>query len=124
MKHAILSATIGLFLITPTFAQTTGGNGNNPGTDIIIKPIPRPTTKPKLPFRQHIECHYDGGWLNVDFTFPEGECEMTVTDDMGGNMTYQFDSEEETSIYIGEIIIRELRISTGHGNEYIGTPEI
>jgi len=77
--------------------------------------------RPKAPSRQHIYCAYGAGTLSFQFTYPEGVCQLRVTD-LGTGQTHQytFDSTTETSVYTGHLTRAYIEISTASGHEYEG----
>ncbi len=81
---------------------------------------PRPH-RPGIPSRQIINCTYDGGELTIDFTVPEGMCEVALTESTGMAFQYTVDSSDLTAtIFVGPIGESEIEISTESGNVYSG----
>lgn len=90
---------------------------------ITLENTKNPSGRPKIPGRQIITCHYDGENLNLDFIYPEGECEVYLTD-ISTNLSryYLIDSAElSTSIFVGTIKSTAITLTTSHGNTYTGT---
>lgn len=120
---ALLAAS--LALACPTQAFTDSGhitNGGGKGGTIVI--LPRrgdKGTRPKAPSRQQIECSYDGSILYLNFTYGEGEAELTVTDHTTGDTTsYSFSTDAPACIMIGDIVSAHIAITTALGNSYEG----
>lgn len=120
---AILTAIIALACHTQAFADNShinnGGNGG--GNTIVIQPTKPKSPAPKAPSRQQIECSYDGSILYLNFTYGEGEAELTVTDHTNGDIfTYGFSTDAPASIMIGDISSAHIAITTALGNSYEG----
>lgn len=74
---------------------------------------------PKAPSAQSVECLYDGENLYIEFTLPEGECELEIQD--LENMSYHtFDSSVMNVISVGRLTEGTLYLTTESGQSYQG----
>lgn len=107
------------------FAEATNKTRNVPnGTTITLGNAggKSPNGRPRIPSRQIINCTYDSGELTIDFTIPEGMCEVLLTEASGMTISYTVDSSNLTAtIYVGTISESEIELSTESGNIYSGT---
>lgn len=106
------------------FAEAIERTQNLPsGTTVVLKSRGKlPNGRPGMPSRQIINCTYDSGELTIDFTVPEGMCELMLTDASGMAMSYTFDSSDLTAtVFVGTITESEIELSTESGNIYSGT---
>lgn len=79
------------------------------------------TDRPRMPSRQSVYGAYDGENLYIEFSIPEGMCDMVVSDSDGFEQTYQFDSNSPSVTYIGEVETAVITITTSCGNAYEGS---
>lgn len=127
MKKLFVSF-LALSLTLPLLAEGENDKGKIPGSGLVppvsvpIKPKPQPKiNRPNSPFEQYIDCLYDGENLVFNFTIPEGECSLTVSQiDKGAISFYRFDSSEEAVVYVGEIWNATITVDTALGNSYEG----
>ena len=106
------------------FAEATERTQNLPsGTTVVLKSRGKlPKGRPGMPSRQIINCTYDSGELTIDFTIPEGMCEVLLTEASGMTMSYTVDSSNLTAtVFVGTISDSEIELSTESGNTYSGT---
>lgn len=81
-------------------------------------------SRPKAPSRQHVECFYEDGIMTVSFLIPEGDCVMTVTDNVNGETSYyDFESGSPVEISVGELDEATIQIDTALGYTYTGILE-
>lgn len=124
LKLFTLLLAVGLSTVM-FFTEATSRKRNVPnGTTIILGNIggKLPNGRPGMPSRQIINCTYDSGELTIDFTIPEGMCEVLLTETSGMTMSYTVDSSNLTAtVYVGTISESEIELSTESGNIYSGT---
>lgn len=112
----ILSA----FTATATDSNTT--DENSQPKPVIIQDIPvQPEMRPRTPIVQQIECFYESGYLFFEFYIPEGNCTLIITNlQTGTTKQYNFDSSDETQVYVGVLEEAYIEIITASGNTYGG----
>ena len=78
------------------------------------------TSRPRIPSRQVVTCSYDGQYLCFDFTVPEGECNVTVTEWFSNAVqNYTIDSSElSADVYVGELYESTVTLTTANGHTY------
>lgn len=76
--------------------------------------------RPKAPSRQRIGCEYDGQVLALDFVYPEGECNVTLTEYYSGaQQSYVVDSSDcYAEIPVGQIYESTVTLTTPSGTTY------
>lgn len=126
MKSFKLIITL-LFLISSPFIISADDvydefSDNNDNVIEVKDHSHNPTGRPKAPNRQHIDCNYINGMIYIQFSIPEGMCELTVIDtETGDSQIHCFDtSNGVTFINIGIITSFELYFKTEKGNAYYG----
>lgn len=87
---------------------------------IKFKPgIPSFPGRPKAPSRQHIQCEVEDGVMTILFAIPEGMCLLKLTDTASGKTLEEvFNTSEEHSFYVGNLIEGYIKLSTSDGNIY------
>ena len=111
--------------ILSTVALAANENGTLPnGTVIILGPKGsiNPTTRPKIPSPQSVECMYDSGVLIIDFAIPEGTCNISVSDLTSGHVTRQTIDSSDLTVHVvtGPLSESIVEIITEKGNTYCG----
>lgn len=105
-------------------AYSTENTADNKGAakPVLITKIKGNPQRPHSPSAQEINCMYIDGYLNFSFKYPEGICELTVSEQISGE-TYQyvFDSSSEAVIFVGELTEAHLLITTENGHSYQGS---
>lgn len=102
-----------------TDKATTLPNGIT--TTLGNKGVKQRPHRPGMPSRQIINCTYDCGELTIDFTVPEGMCEVVLTENTGMAFQYTVDSSELTAtIFVGPIGESEIELTTESGNVFSG----
>lgn len=119
-SSAILFAS--LFTLADT-AKTSQPTRRQPTqAERIAMRIGRPSTshRPQAPSRQRIGCEYDGQVLALDFVYPEGECNVTLTEYYSGaQQSYVVDSSDcYAEIPVGQIYESTLTLTTPSGTTY------
>lgn len=111
-----------VFLISAPLCCYADGDGNGASGELYIKPSQPPKgNRPRIPSIQCITATVDNGMLYIDFAYPEGECQLIVTDRESSKISYHyFDSGEPTQIYIGNVVEIYVVIETAAGNTYCG----
>lgn len=97
-----------------------GSNGSSGEVKNVTLKANKPSGRPHSPSNQEILCEYSDGCLNFSFRYPEGVCELTVTECDGRESSYTFDSTTAACIYVGTISTAHLLITTEYGHSYIG----
>ncbi len=107
---------------TTEAAEEKGTVANGTGVLLHPKGGNNPNKRPNMPSRQIIRCTYDSSNLTVEFTVPEGICDVVVTEHSTGIATYNIiDSSELTeTIFVGTLTESSIEISTEKGNVYSG----
>lgn len=79
--------------------------------------------RPRVPSRQMIECAYDGDCLAFTFAIPEGECEVSLTDNVTLSVQTHFIDSDccHAEIYVGELSETTVTLVTESGATYSGT---
>ncbi|MBD5181791.1 MAG: hypothetical protein HDS23_00775 [Bacteroides sp.] len=118
-------AISGLLLSSQDGLAQTNIGGNNDAPIVVIKlpikPKPNPTLRPKAPSMQDVTCTYNEGMLTFEFAYPEGECELQLTDLSTGEMILDnFDSAISEPVYVGYHSTASLTVTTANGNIYSG----
>ena len=106
-------------------AEAANENGTvTNGTSIILRPDlgNNPTTRPKIPSPQSVECMYDSGVLTIDFVIPEGVCNITISDLTSGHVTRQTIDSSDLTVHVvtGPLSESIVEIITEKGNTYCG----
>ena len=117
---------VGIFCIFPQYLHSSTQNGDtSQGSTIYLKHKGNTSGsgRPHKPSNQQLSCFCIDGLLTVNFKYPEGLCEITLTDvESGMESLYTMDSEELTAtFFVGEIGEFTIEISTESGNTYSGT---
>ena len=95
---------------------------NSPTKGIIaLQPKPKPNYRPKAPSMQQVSCTYSEGNLYFEFAFPEGQCQLLLSDLVTGEtVAAGFDSASSEPVYIGYHSTASLTVTTANGNTYSG----
>lgn len=114
-----------LIIVSVFCLQTQADDNKEASSNVSIYFLKRGgdgrTDKPRMPSRQCVYGIYDGENLYIEFSIPEGMCDMAVSDSYGFEQTYQFDSNSPSVTYVGEVETAEITITTSCGNVYEGS---
>lgn len=120
-----------LTVLTASLSAVWGGSAaadtpTNPIKNPIVIDLPPRNTgdfgaRPKAPSMQSVTCTYNDGFLTFEFAFPEGECELMLSDLSTGDMVIEyFDSAVTEPVYVGYHSTASLTVTTENGNTYTG----
>ena len=97
---------------------TTSGNTKKVMT---LKPNYPIGYRPKAPSMQQVSCTYSDGNLYFEFVFPEGQCQLLLSDLVTGETVVAgFDSAASEPVYVGYHSTASLTVTTANGNTYSG----
>lgn len=117
-----ITACVSILSIVAVAANENGTLPN--GTVIILGPKGgiNPTTRPKVPSPQIVECMYDSGVLTIAFAISEGICDVTVSDIASGHVTRQTIDSSDLTVHVvtGPLSESIVEIITEKGNTYCG----
>lgn len=123
-RFSVLAGTaMAVACLFPAFDMTAETPSDNPKIRGKFKLMPTTPTKgrPKAPSMQNVMCEYDDGFLTFEFAYPEGVCELQLTDLSTGEMVVEyFDSAVTEPVYVGYHSTASLTVSTENGNTYTG----
>lgn len=126
MNKRMLKSTLLILVAVCSFpdmwAQSVHETGYLPQmTNIELKDVHNRTTRPRVPSRQHIDCWYGDGVLNLNFVIPEGNCTLYITDlKTSFTRMFIFDSTEPTELFVGPLTEAYIEIATSNGHTYEG----
>ena len=115
----IVASIVMLSGIIPANAMPLG-NTTPSGPIVIILPPQKPkdpALRPKAPNRQEVYGTYADGNVVIDFTFPEGICELQFVNTVTGEIiSATFDSENPEAVYVGYHDAAEITVATEYGH--------
>lgn len=122
MKLNIFIFTILTLCILPVFADENNSSTEENQSNIAMNGSgirPRENTK-------NIECYYINGNIYIEFSEPEGDTTLTITNQFNGESIHtSFSATCLYSIYIGtKTGVYEISIETSSGEKYIGYLQI
>ena len=115
---AALMILMGCLMSVPHLAA----DSNNPTSYKKLTLVPKnPSTRPKAPSMQQVNCIYSDGNLYFEFAFPEGQCQLLLSDLVTGEtVATGFDSTSSEALYVGYHSTASLTVTTANGNTYSG----
>lgn len=100
-------------------------NGNQSGSadfkQIVLNPGRPVGHRHNAPSRQSVMCTYDDGNLYFEFTIPEGQCQLILSDpSTGETVVAGFDSYVTEPVYVGYHSTASLTVTTANCHTYTG----
>lgn len=122
MRKIALLLRVLMILSFIFYGSTLRGADTARTTVVVLGPKGKPMEKrPRIPSRQIVTCAYDGENIEVEFLFPEGNADITITDVNAGIVgIYTINTQEESAMSIGRVETSIIEISTDAGNIYNG----
>lgn len=94
---------------------------NSNTTEITINIIgTNKPNRPHAPSAQEIICTYTNECFEISFRYPEGICQLTITDSYGYSSDFVFDSSSDAVIPVGNLTSATILITTENGHSYQG----
>ena len=121
MKQLRLILTI-LFTYLLAATQVFGENYEN--ITVTSHQPSHTNTRPRTAGTSDVTCVYnvEEGLLDIEFSNPEGECEVIIHDrNLNENQVYVLDSEYRNTIAIGPDVSGTITIHTEENNTYQGS---